>query len=654
MSKDKDYDPIKNRLTHGVAQHDFPESSLASMSANLWKRNLLIGIGVFLALILLSGGSSWIYRSFYNGKIFPGVYVGQHSLGGLTAIQAKDLIENFNNRMAKESLDFNYQKNGESQHFQFSVVPTDDSSVEMIRINSDSSVAKLMSVGRSGGFWKDLWQPLYFAFISPRNESVYVTIDDRFMSNLQNYMLAFSDTPHNANVKITGLAPLTYAVVPEHYGVEFDYDKLKIDLQKNLFSMSLESVPVYKKEFKPEVSASDLQPLLGKLPNVLNYGDLGLNFIDPQTKGRRDWSIGPVLYTDWLEVRHEKDDLIFALNQEKVKAYLETIRPYIDIPVQNTQYVMEDNKIKEFRGSQSGITLNVDKTYNDLDSLFRERNFSPVEVAKTVTVSVDVIKPNVVTSDVNNLGEMEVLGVGYSTFKDSHTNRIKNITNAVKKLDGVLIKPGEEFSAIRYAGPFTSEEGFLPEMVIKGNEITPEVGGGMCQIGTTLFRMAMNSGMPISQRRNHSLVVGYYADPVNGNPGTDATLYEPSVDFKFINDTGGYLLIQTSIDYTKQQLVFTLWGKTDGRSGSYTHPTVSKWIPAGAPQEVVSPDLKPGEQKCQNAFRGAVASFTYTRFTSTSEKIERVFDSYYRPLPKICMVGATSTPGVTTDIIPSP
>ncbi len=618
------------------------------------KRNILIGIGTFLILAILFSGVSRVYHNFYKDKIFPGVYVGQHSLGGLTGMQAKDLIENFNNRMAKESLDFNYQKDGYNQHFQFSVVPGDDSSVEMIRVNSDSSVAKLMSVGRSGGFWKQVWQPLYFGFISRHVEPVDVVIDDRFMANLKNYMLAFSDQPRNANIKITSLVPLEYEIVPENYGVEFDYDKLKIDLEKNLFSMSLTSIPVYKKDFKPEVSASDLDPFVSKLPGVLNYGDLGLNFIDPQTKRRRDWSVGPTLYTDWLEVRREKGDLMFALNKEKVQTYLETIRPYIDIPVQNTQYVMEENKIKQFRGSQSGISLNTDSTYNDLDSLFRERNSAPVEVAKTITVSVDVIKPNVVTSDVNNLGEMQVLGVGYSTFKDSHTNRIKNIANAVKKLDGILIKPGEEFSANKYAGPYTTEEGFFPEMVIKGNEIKPEVGGGMCQIGTTLFRMAMNSGMPISERRNHSLVVSYYADPENGNPGTDATLYEPDVDFKFKNDTGGYLLIQTSVDYTKQQLVFTLWGKGDGRSGSYTHPAVSKWIPSGEPQEIIAPDLKPGETKCQNAFRGAVASFTYTRFTSTSEKIDRVFDSYYRPLPKICMVGPSSTPSAATEEIPSP
>jgi len=297
-----------------------------------------------------------------------------------------------------------------------------------------------------------------------------------------------------------------------------------------------------------------------------------------------------------------------------------------------------------------------------LNRIFVERNFHPLEAAKAVSVTVAVVEPNVKLSDINDLGIADVLGVGISTFRDSHTNRIKNIATAIKRLNGSLVKPEEEFSALKYAGPFTSENGFLPEEVIKGDKIKKEIGGGMCQIGTTLFRMAMNSAMPITERRNHSLVVGYYADPVNGNPGTDATLYEPILDFKFLNDTGSYLLLQTEIDYKRQQLTFTLWGRPDGRKGWYTHPTVSRWIPAGAPlPDIESAELKPGERKCQNAFRGAVASFVYSRITSSSEKIDRTFESYYRPLPKICVVGKTvsstaadPTAAAPLELIPPP
>jgi vancomycin resistance protein YoaR len=611
-------------------------------------KKIIIAIGAALVLLALFFGVAVVYSKIYENKVLPGVYVRQYHMGSLTETQVKEIIENFNNRIAKENLNFNFNNNGTVQSFTLNVVSTEDSSVEMVKADSQSTVTKLLAVGRSGNFWSDLWQPLYLRFFSPVTVRADIVLEDRLMSNLETYMLAFDDLPRNANIKITDLMPLSYSLEAEKSGFVFDYETVKNTIVNELSALSLQPITIPKKEFRPDVVVADLESLVPRISEVLNYGDLRLNYTDPQTDVKRNWSVGPTVYTPWLEVRRENGEPVFALNKEKVKNYLETLRPLIETAPQDAKFVMEGDRVKEFQANQTGLSLNAEKTYADLDAIFRERNYHPAELAKTVTVSVDIVEPNIVMANINNLGIMEKIGTGFSTFKDSHTNRIKNIANAVKRLNGILIKPGEEFSANKYAGPYTLANGFLPEQVIKGNEIKPEVGGGMCQIGTTLFRTAMNSGMPITERRNHSLVVGYYADPVNGNPGTDSTLYEPSVDFKFVNDTGNYLLLQTSIDYVKQQLVFTLWGKSDGRSGSYTHPIVSKWIPAGAPQNIISKTLKPGETKCQAAFRGAVASFVYTRFTSTSEKIERVFDSYYRPLPKICMVGpavVSSTPG---------
>jgi len=158
-------------------------------------------------------------------------------------------------------------------------------------------------------------------------------------------------------------------------------------------------------------------------------------------------------------------------------------------------------------------------------------------------------------------------------------------------------------------------------------------------VGTTLFRMAMNSGMEITERRNHSLVVSYYNDPANGLPGTDATIYDPSPDFRFKNDTNNYILIQTAMNEKTGELKFTIWGTRDGRKGSYTKPVVHKWIPAGAPRITETTSLAPGEKTCQSAFRGAQASFTYTRVMPDGTKQDKVFESYYRPLPQICLVG---------------
>jgi len=168
----------------------------------------------------------------------------------------------------------------------------------------------------------------------------------------------------------------------------------------------------------------------------------------------------------------------------------------------------------------------------------------------------------------------------------------------------------------------------------------------------------MNSGLPITARQNHSLVINYYKDPSNGNPGTDATIYDPSPDLKFINDTGNYILFQAEIDESNTTLNFTFWGASDGREGFYDPPTLIRWLPVGEEQTIETTELEPGTKKCQEAHVGADATVTYTVKKTDGTESKTVFDSHYRALPKICLVGVEkmeeiptneSTIGSTTD-----
>jgi len=262
-------------------------------------------------------------------------------------------------------------------------------------------------------------------------------------------------------------------------------------------------------------------------------------------------------------------------------------------------------------------------------------------------LAVTSVDPAITTENVNDLGITEVLGVGYSNYSGSPKNRVHNISIGVKKLNGTLIPPGQEVSLLSILRPFTETAGYLPELVIKGDKIEPEVGGGLCQIGSTMFRAAMGAGLPITERRNHSLVVSYYNDPRNHNPGTDATIYDPAPDLKFVNDTGHFILITTAMNSENGDLTFTLWGTSDGRKGEYTEPVVERWIAAGEDKLIESPDLAPGQKKCQAAHVGAVTSFTYTVTKADGTKIETPFPSTYRPLPKICLVGVDANAPTT-------
>ncbi len=597
---------------------------------------------VIVGVLLVVVGGSFFYERSYRGKAYPGVGAGQYKLSGLTAHEIKNGIENFNNRYSREGLVLDVtDAQGQPHQLKFETVVSGDNGVELIRLDGEALAAEALAIGRQHPYPFRLFEPLLL-LVRPVELVVPVVVNEVALDDtLRATLSSFEERPHNATVAFTDLAPVTSTIVPEKSGRIFNYREITERIKQQFQSLQFETLAISTELFVPTIGVADVQGIIDRLPDVVGRGDLGLSHIDQATEARRDWVMKPALFAPWIEVaRNTENDLVFALKKEAVQEYFnDEVRPFTDTEPADAKFVVEDGKVKEFQGSRSGFELDGEKTFTDLNNAFIARNYESAEIPKTIDISINATLPKITTADVNDLGITAVVGVGYSTFKDSHNNRIKNIAHAVERLNGLLIKPGEEFSANKYAGPYTLENGYLPEAVIKGNEIKNEVGGGMCQIGTTLFRMAMNTGLDITERRNHSLVVSYYADPVNGNPGTDATLYEPILDLKFLNDTGNYLLLQTEIDYAKQLLTFTLWGSPDGRSGSYTHPTVSKWIPAGAPQMIPVKTLKPGVKKCQNAFRGAVASFTYTRTTPQGEIIERVFDSYYRPLPQICQVG---------------
>lgn len=615
--------------------------------------------GIFLLVILILAvvvfGASAAYISIYNGKVYPGVYAGSYALRASEPEDVKKFIEDLNNKLSKEGVMFAAKTSRAELEFKLNTVSAGDAG-ELIALDGDALAARAFAVGRAGPWYQKLFSPWSF-FWSPHHLPAPLLIDEKSVADiLTGNLTKISDAPRDAGVKFRDWPNGQVEIIPEAAGQDFDINAALELMRNNLAQLNFGTITLTARNFSPAIKLADAQKAAPRAREILNYGNLSLNYIDPQTKARREWTLDAATLGGWLAFK--KDDagtVIFALDETQIREYLTNLRGQIDEPAQNAKFVVENGKVKEFQASRSGLKLDLNKTMTDLTAAFIQRNYHQSGISKAVNLTVQVAEPDVKISGINGFGIEEVVGVGVSSFAGSPKNRIKNITNAVKLLNGALVKPGEEFSTLRLGGPYTEENGYYPELVIKGDEIIPEVGGGMCQIGTTVFRMAMNAGMDITARRNHSLVVHYYSDPVNGKPGTDATIYEPYLDMKFKNDTGGYLLLQAEVDYKKQELVFTLWGQSDGRKGWYTHPEVSKWIPAGETQTRTTDTLKPGEKKCQEAHKGAVANFTYSRITSSSQKIDRVFESFYRPLPQICLIGATSTPAVeiSGDIAPA-
>ncbi len=607
------------------------------------RRILIILVSLF-ALIGLSFAGLGAYAKTYMERVLPGLHIGTVPIGGMDRTELKQFLDDMNDKLIAEGLHFSLKDSPETKELVLYPIAEQGNAIELIRIDMDQAVDTLLQYGKQRGQVQQALNILRYRTTQPAVQIAGVEVSRPELQNaLQKYVAPYDTQPLDARVVVTSLNPTVYTVTPAVAGTVYNYERAISELADAWSNLEVPRIQIASQHQEPMIQEKDVQPILGRLDKVFSHGDLTLSYQDPQTRRQYSWTIDTNKIIDWLTVY--KDDgkgFGFGLSYPSTTAYLaDVVAPAVDIKPEDAKFEMQDGKVVEFQGSRPGITLDIEETFRSINQAILQRTWHDDGIATEVVLVTQQVEPNVKTGEVNNLGITEPLGTGFSVYKGSPTNRIKNIRNAVKKLNGVLIKPGEEFSAIQYTQPYTLEAGYLPELVIKGDEIKPEVGGGLCQIGTTLFRMAMNSGMQITERRNHSLVVPYYNDLETGLPGTDATIYEPAPDFRFKNDTGNYVLIQTNVDLDAQELSFTLWGTSDGRSGSYSPPVVTRWIPHGETKIVKTDKLAPGQKKCQHAYRGADASFVYTRTLGDGAKEEKTFESHYRPLPEICLVGVT-------------
>ncbi len=426
-------------------------------------------------------------------------------------------------------------------------------------------------------------------------------------------------------------------VVPGIAGVHFAIASAMDELRKDAKDLTLETLAMRTVTEELDVSVAEAETLAAEAADAVNAAPYVVNATlsggEPKT-----WSVKAADVAEWIVPgRDAVGNLLVLLDPASTAPFIGTLHDALDVPAQNARFNIENGRVVEFAGSESGTVVDDQVFFDAFEAVLGTDD-------ATIAVAMRVEEPTITTENVNNLGISDILGVGTSSFAGSPANRRENIRHGAEKLNGLLIAPGETVSLLAQLRPFTISDGYLPELVIKGDEIKPEIGGGLCQIGTTTFRAVMNSGLKVVERRNHSLVVNYYNDPSNNNPGTDATIYDPSPDFKFMNDTGNYILFVTDVDNATSKLTFTFWGTSDGRQASYEPPQVLSWSGYGEPVYTETTSLAEGVTQCQSPHSGATTTFTYTVVYADGTTYEEEFSSSYRSLPKICLVGVVSTP----------
>lgn len=328
----------------------------------------------------------------------------------------------------------------------------------------------------------------------------------------------------------------------------------------------------------------------------------------------------------------------FRWESELVEEAINQLSERIDIPVQEALFQFENGKVTTFRASRDGRAVNKGEAMARFDSAVRALPHAPMYQI-VINVPVYASKPKMTTDKVNSFGIKELIGRGYSEFQGSIPGRIHNVALAAGRLNGILIPPGETFSFNDAVGDISAATGYQSAYIIKEGRTVLGDGGGVCQVSTTLFRAALNAGLPIVERRAHAYRVHYYEEG-GYKAGLDATVFSPSVDLKFKNDTPAHILIQTKTDTKNLTLTFELYGTHDGRSSEIYDHVVYGQTPPPPPLYQDDPTLKAGVVKQVDwAAWGAKASFKY-RVTRGNEILQdTTFFSNFRPWQAVYLKG---------------
>ncbi len=267
----------------------------------------------------------------------------------------------------------------------------------------------------------------------------------------------------------------------------------------------------------------------------------------------------------------------------------------------------------------------------DLEAVRRAYQEALQAGRSTFVLPVESEQPRPNVHDLKQWGILELIGEGRTRFNGSPPSRIHNIHLASSKFDGVLIPPGSLFSFNQTLGPVTAAAGYQKAWVIRGNRTVWDVGGGVCQVCTTLFRAAYFSGLPIVERHAHSYQVGYYRPT-----GLDATTAPPK-DLRFKNDTPAHILIQVSIQ--GYELIFRFFGSKD-REVVWRGPEILSRTPPLPTRYIYDASLPPGyRQQIDFAAEGALVRVYRTVRLHGGEIRQDVLESRYRPWGAVYLLG---------------
>lgn len=586
---------------------------------------LLSGVTLFLVALLV-----WTlgYQLVYAGRIFPGVSVAGVDLSGLTPSEAAVKLHQTLSYPISGKILF---RDGEKAWI---ATPAELGMV----FDPSSSAMTAYRLGRSGGIFQSL-----FDQIQARSHGVYVQpvilFDQRVAYQyLRQIALQIDQPVREGGLSLEGTNVIA---TPGQIGRELKIDATLIYLGAQLQTFSDGEVPLVIQEIQPQVIDVSAQAETARM--ILSQP---LTLVVPNSGAANP---GPFVYdvqilASLLGVQKTADGIQVTLNTNGLSEMLQLVKSRVDRPSKNARFIFNDNtrQLEVIEESQSGLVVDVDASVRAInEALLRGEHTVPLVIVEE--------QPRVASTATGaELGITELLWAETSYFYGSSPERIQNIQAAAARFHGVLVAPGEVFSMGETMGDVSLESGFAEALIIYGGRTIKGVGGGVCQVSTTLFRTAFFAGFPIVERYSHAYRVSYYEMTASGaiDPrlaGLDATVYFPLVDFKFKNDSPYWILMETYVNVNARTLTWKFYSTKDGRTVAWDTTGPTDVVPAPPPLFEENPELAKNEMKQVDwAANGANVTVTRTVYRNGQILFQDRLTTHYEPWRAICQYGPDS------------
>jgi vancomycin resistance protein YoaR len=580
-------------------------SAPGQRSARLIARWILVSIALLAVLIALVG----LAFAGSTARLADGVAIAGVDVGGLTPKQARVLLERRFDQVARVPVVFT--AGGKSYPIKATTLGVEADWASAIQ----SATREGQGFGPVRGF-KRLQARFFGAEVMPPAQAYAAALDYKLAG------LAREIDRDHVEAKLVRRG-LSIELVPGRAGLQLDKRAAQSRIVRSLARLERGDIVALPVRIDPvEVDAADLAPAARQARLALS-APVRLEYSGVRWKLPR-WRIAELLSLP----ADGKTELTIA--GPGAEAWFTKLRKTVEhAPVDARFEVTSGGEIR-ILPDKPGLGIDVPATAGALLAAA----ISPT--ARTATLAARTTAADRTAAEAQAMGITGVVGSYYTTY-GGIASRLHNVALVAELIDGTLVAPGQTFSFNGTTGERTAEKGFQEAPVIINGELQTGLGGGICQVSTTVFNAAYEAGLEIDERTNHALYISHY--PL----GRDATVNYPDLDLKFTNDTDHWLLVRTFVG--SGSLTVNLYGTPQNRRVESTGEPL-RVIGAPNVKRVPDPTLLTGESEVLEYGEPARATSVSRKVYSASGKLlhEDTWYSQYRSEPRVLRVGTKPKP----------